>query len=371
MKKNIFFILFVVICQFSIIAANNKFIKIPKVNAIIGNDKFKAFRQSFTGVAGETEEEGLKYFRKEHTVVLDAYFIKKHLITNGEFLEFLNKSKYKTSYEIANGENYRQFLKNKDYPVKRITFFDAVAYCQWKSDVTGKNYRLPTSAEWEYAALANTKRIFPWGDQSKILPSTKTDSVVGRDNFSVYEIKEDISPLGMANLMGGVEYTLDCLDESFYEKSPSENPICLIPVQGTCTMRGIFDYNKLENDIYGLYDLIGNGIDDFNGYPYFRIVEAKETIFNKNTTDEAIYNPLIGKAKKVRLYNHPSVSDDFSEYDIISDVYILFENPDKTFYRCFVQVSEISLLGKLRRTWKTGWIESSNVSITSKKWYEN
>ena len=370
MKKSIFFILFVIICQFSVVAEKN-FIEIPKVNAIIGNDKFKAFRRSFTGVADETEKEGLKYFRKEHSVVLDSYAIKKYLITNGEFLEFLNKSKYKTSYEISKGEDYRSFLKNKDYPVKRITFFDAVAYCQWKSDLTGKSYRLPTSAEWEYAALANTKRIFPWGDKSKILPSTKTDSIVGRENFSVYEIQEDISPLGMANLMGGVEYTLDCLDESFYERSPAENPICLIPVQGTCTMRGIFDYNKLEDDIYGLYDLIGNGIDDFNGYPYFRIVEANGTVFNKNTIDEAIYNPQIGKAEKVKLYKHPSVSDDFSEYNIISYVYILFENSDKTFYRCFVQISEISLLGGVWKPWKTGWIEANKIELSSRKWYEN
>ena len=83
-------ILFVIICQFSVVAEKN-FIEIPKVNAIIGNDKFKAFRRSFTGVADETEKEGLKYFRKEHSVVLDSYAIKKYLITNGEFLEFLNK----------------------------------------------------------------------------------------------------------------------------------------------------------------------------------------------------------------------------------------------------------------------------------------
>lgn len=61
MKKSIFFILFVIICQFSVVAEKN-FIEIPKVNAIIGNDKFKAFRRSFTGVAGETEKEGLKYY---------------------------------------------------------------------------------------------------------------------------------------------------------------------------------------------------------------------------------------------------------------------------------------------------------------------
>lgn len=175
----------------------------------------------------------------------------------------------------------------------------------------------------------------------------------------------------MANLMGGIEYTLDCYDESFYENSPFENPLCLIPVRASCVMRGISDYNRLENDVYGLYDLTGRDIDVYNGYSYFRLVEANETVFNKNTIDESIYNPKIAKADQVKLYTHPVVSDNFSEYESISDVYILFEDANKKFYRCFVQVYEMSLLGTLWKVWKIGWVKASEIELTSRKWYEN
>lgn len=289
------------------------------------------------------------------------------MITNREFSKFLNTSKYRTSYEKEKGVEYKQVLNNLDTPVKRISFFDAVAYCQWYSDLTGKTYRLPTSAEWEYAAIADSKQIFPWGNESKILSRLNTDSIVGRENFSVYQVPEDVSKLGMANLMGGVEYTLDCYDERFYENSPSENPVCLVPYNAMCVMRGIRKYNYLENDVFGLYDLTWNSIDSYNGYSYFRLVEDLGITFNKGTIDESVYRPRIGKAEFVKLYKHPQVTNDFIECECISDVFILFANTGKNFYRCFGQVYETNILGNVEKTWKIGWIEAKTVNLTSKK----
>ncbi|MGI5077274.1 formylglycine-generating enzyme family protein [Treponema maltophilum] len=370
MKKIILLILILLIYKANTFS-EDAYINIPKVSTVIGNDKFKALRNSFTGVAGETAEKKTKYFRKEHDVVLHAYNIKKYLITDREFSKFLNTSIYRTSYEKEKGVEYKQVLNNLDTPVKRISFFDAVAYCQWYSDLTGKTYRLPTSAEWEYAAIADSKQIFPWGNESKILPSLNTDSIVGRENFSVYQVPEDVSKLGMANLMGGVEYTLDCYDERFYENSPSENPVCLVPYNAMCVMRGIREYNNLENDVFGLYDLTWNSIDSYNGYSYFRLVEDLGVTFNKGTSDESIYSPKIGKAEFVKLYKHPQVTNDFIECECISDVFILFENTWSTFYRCFVQTYETNILGNLEKTWKIGWVEAKNINLTSKKWYES
>lgn len=172
MKRSISILLLTISFKFSLIAQKT-FIEIPETTVTIGNDKFNALRKSFTGVAGETEEAKIKYFRKEHKVFLNSYSIKKYLVTNGEFQEFLKKTNYKTTYSKDKGQEYKTSLINKDYPVTHISFFDAIAYCQWKSDITGKNYRLPTNAEWEYAAIDNTKNIFPWGNKSKILSSTK------------------------------------------------------------------------------------------------------------------------------------------------------------------------------------------------------
>lgn len=369
MKKIFLYILFFFF-YFYTFAQESIFINIEPTNAIIGNDKFKAKLKTFTGVAGEKNEEKVKYYRKEHTVNLSAYKIKKYLVTYEEFLSFLDKSNYKTQYEKERAGEYKQQLKVLDHPVKRVSFFDVIAYCEWYSDISGKKYRLPTSAEWEYAAIANTKTIFPWGNESKILLSTHTDNIIGRENFSIYAIKEDISPLGMANLMGGNEYTLDCYDERFYENSPDNNPLCLIPFNAQCVMRGISEYNNLENDVFGLYGMSWIRIDDYCGYSYFRLVEDEGTVFNKGSIDEAVYNPLIGKASKVKILVHPNENGKFSEYECISDVFILFESKDKEFYRCFIQTYEMNILGELSKCWKIGWIQKKEIKLTNKKWYE-
>ena len=52
-------------------------------------------------------------------------------------------------------------------PVGNVNWFDAKEYVNWLSARTGKAYRLPTEAEWEYAARAGTSTRYPWGDDFK------------------------------------------------------------------------------------------------------------------------------------------------------------------------------------------------------------
>ncbi len=369
MKKKFSVFILVVLNTF-LFAYDNSFIKIDSVKTVIGNDYFKAMQKAFTGVAGEVNEVKMKYYRKEHDVELSDYAIKKYLITYLEFQLFLEDSNYRTLYERDKGSSYMKQLEMPDLPVKRISFIDAVAYCQWYSDKTGKNYRLPTSAEWEYAALAGEKKIFPWGNEAKILLSTKTDSIVGRENLPVYQVTEDMSSLGMCNLMGGEEYTLDCYDEGFYEKSPYTNPVCLIPYNASCLMRGIDNYNLLENDVFGLYDYVWNEFGDYGGYSYFRIVEADNTVFNKNTIDEAYYCTKLAKASIVSLLKHPRESEEKIIYEPISNLYILFRSKDEQFYRCSFQVYEKDVgMSTFSKIWKTGWVNKDEIEILKKKWY--
>ncbi len=53
-------------------------------------------------------------------------------------------------------------------PVVGVKYFDAVAYCAWLSRQTGHRYRLPTEAEWDYAARAGTQTRYWWGDELQL-----------------------------------------------------------------------------------------------------------------------------------------------------------------------------------------------------------
>lgn len=54
-----------------------------------------------------------------------------------------------------------------DYPVACVSWDDAAAYARWLSERTGHRYRLPSEAEWEYAARAGTTAAYPWGDRAE------------------------------------------------------------------------------------------------------------------------------------------------------------------------------------------------------------
>src|SRR5215472_12009979 len=75
-------------------------------------------------------------------------------------------------YQVTNAQ-YRRFrqwdgppgLSDPAMPVTAVSWFDAVEYCQWLSAESGVHFRLPTEAEWEFAARGGLEqRRYPWGD---------------------------------------------------------------------------------------------------------------------------------------------------------------------------------------------------------------
>jgi formylglycine-generating enzyme len=124
-------------------------------------------------------------------------------------------------------------------PVISISFHSAETYCKWLSSVTGKNYRLPTEAEWEYACRAGTASpyFFP-GDPKKFEKKgfkariSKNDTskinsyIIYRENsLSKTQTPEKVkaNPFGLKNMLGNVaEFCSDWYQPDAYAKNGSE-----------------------------------------------------------------------------------------------------------------------------------------------------
>jgi formylglycine-generating enzyme required for sulfatase activity len=86
-------------------------------------------------------------------VSLSGFYIAQHPITNEQFEQFDPRHKAK-----------RMDGAGADHPVVYVTSLEAVKFCEWLSQKDGRTYRLPTEAEWEFAARGTDGRKYPWGN---------------------------------------------------------------------------------------------------------------------------------------------------------------------------------------------------------------
>jgi len=100
------------------------------------------------------------------------FAVSAHEVTVAQFGRFVEASGYKTDAELGGAKiTWRNpdlpgAAKPSDaHPVVQVTWHDASAFCQWLSEKEGRAYRLPTEAEWEYAARAGTTTAYQWGDR--------------------------------------------------------------------------------------------------------------------------------------------------------------------------------------------------------------
>lgn len=153
-----------------------------------------------------------------HRVWVDSFELAAHQVTNTDYARFLAATTHRKPLHWDD-----PLFNHAAQPVVAVSWFDAVAYCEWLSRATGNAYRLPTEAEWERAARSGHEgKLYPWGDAPpQSLPDYATRWKTGPEPVGRYAP----SAYGLYNIGDNVhEWCADWYSPSYYSVSPEQNP---------------------------------------------------------------------------------------------------------------------------------------------------
>jgi formylglycine-generating enzyme len=200
-------------------------------------------------------EEGFPHEGPVHTVRLDPFEIDPYEVTNAEFAAFVEATDYRTvaeregwsgvfdsstgAWKPVTGADWRHpegpgshLAGRERFPVVQVCYDDALAYADW----AGK--RLPTEAEWEFAARGGLEGMqYPWGDElrgdgASTFPANYWQGLfpqqdLGEDGFTGLAPVGSFPPngFGLYDLAGNAwEWVRDAFSPTYYAESPTDNP---------------------------------------------------------------------------------------------------------------------------------------------------
>jgi formylglycine-generating enzyme required for sulfatase activity len=120
--------------------------------------------------------------------------------------------------------------------VGNLSWDDANAYLKWMSEQTGQIYRLPSEAEWEYAARAGINKRFWWGDDAGSGKANCSDCGAGTNGQPLAAGSYKPNPFGLYDTAGNMaEWVQDCWNQS-YQGAPADGSPWL---KGNCGLRAL------------------------------------------------------------------------------------------------------------------------------------
>jgi formylglycine-generating enzyme required for sulfatase activity len=142
-----------------------------------------------------------------HARTLAAFRMARHAVTNAEYRDFLLATCHT---ELPSSWAFRQFPHERaNHPVYTVSAGAANAYAQWLAQCTGRGFRLPTEAEWEWAAAGPEGREFPWGEHFDPMLANSGETGLF-DTTPVGAFVGGESVFGLADMAGNVEEYVAC-----------------------------------------------------------------------------------------------------------------------------------------------------------------
>ena len=231
----LFIFFFILVFSIPIIFMNRDFFRSLRNYENIKDKNLAVAKVEMVSVESGTFKMGSKNERPIHTVTLNDFYIGKYEITNEQFCHFLNiydsdtikKGQYQGKLMIRTKRRYMGVLNTlrgwrpndraEDYPVINVTWYGANEYCKWAGG------RLPTEAEWEYAARGGNK------SKGYKFSGSDIDTVVAWLGSSTQKVgTKGPNELGIFDMNGNaLEWCEDWYDKNYYRKSPKNNPVNL------------------------------------------------------------------------------------------------------------------------------------------------
>ncbi len=195
------------------VAATMQMVDIPAGRFIMGTEASVSFQNGFP----------------PHAVSVPAFRMARYDVTFDQFDAFARATHRPLPVDEGWGRGTR--------PVIHVSWRDAQAFIAWLDQGSGRHFRLPTEAEWEYAARAGTTTLYWWGNEpDPNMANTATNS--GRDHYR-YTSPVGVfppNPFGLYDVSGNVwQMTQDCRHGSF-EGAPTDGRAWL---DGPCDSRTV------------------------------------------------------------------------------------------------------------------------------------
>ena len=230
----------------------------------------------------DTEVKRLSDEGPQHYVDIPEFFMGKYVVTQGQWKAIASRTDLKVELDLKTEPSYfKQPYKDIDRwkrPVEYVNWFEAVEFCKRLSRLTGRNYRLPSEAEWEYACRAGTTTPFYFGE-------TITTELVNYDGNKTYgnapkgEYRKQTTPVGQfpANAFGLYDMHGNvwewCADEwhNNYAGAPTDGSVWLNGDKDISPLRGggwVDSLNGCSSAIRINFPGRGDHLNDFG----FRVV---------------------------------------------------------------------------------------------------
>ena len=221
--------------------------------------------------------------------ISQPYYIGKYDVTVAQFRRFAEATKFETGPTGRTLENSTWkagitwktpgFKQEENHPVVVVSWDECQAFAAWASKQTGREVRLPTEAQWEYAARGPENRKYPWGDKWDCALANHGDATLKNTGFqggctsdsdgfaytSPVGNYKNASWCGAFDMAGNVwQWVADGYNEKYYASSPAADP--LGPGGGNHVARGgswenapgdLRSTRRTSHDFYDRYSVQG------------------------------------------------------------------------------------------------------------------